>query len=883
MLIRTTHVVDGMLALRSARAAAARGGAIGREIVTLPLLAARLVGGFATPAGTDVLYPAIQAALASESFGDIGTVAGLPGMPRAVLHALDCVWRADLDLSLLAGETPRFGDLHLIEAFIRDHIPPAHMLPRDLRDAAGKRVELARGLLGSVTLSGLVDVDPLWRPLLNDLARVTDLTWELPAPVEQPWFEGEIKQKAVTAPSRRSAEASADPKSEVVEALRWTRQLLATGKVQAEHIAIAATSTQDWDDHFLAYARSAGVPLHFSHGVPALSTPEGQACAALADILTNGLNQERVWRLIRRLPAHPFTSQLPPDWFAAIPRNAGLRSLDQWREVLAAAGPYRSDGELGEQILFPILELLARGAEVGGEAGTRLLSGASLAMWEEALRSAPAQAIGLSLQSLRVADRRDPANSVVWCPASQLAACPRPFTRLLGLTSRSWPRSENDDPLLPHHLLDRRRLHPMGVAERDRRHFEIIQAHTSEELVLSRSLRNGKGGVLSTSSLWPSAEIVHKRDRIPEHAFSEADRLLARPRDAGQLAHVRQSQLCWRDWHRPSDLTPHDGFSGANHPAIERALSRVQSTTSLQRLLRDPLGFVWRYALGWRPIRFQSDALQLGPVVFGELVHELISGAIAMLEPAPGFARANASEIEAAIMDASTAILNAWPLQRSVPPPILWRHTVSEAAHRTAKGLAADDQVRSDTRSWTEVPFGQGSAAEEDAPWDTTIAVSIEQTGLVFGGRMDRLDIRATGDAARITDYKSAKPPPRHQRIALGQGRELQRVLYAIAARALLPEVRTVVARLVYLADDPATFELKGDELDQVVTEAAGYLSAAMMILRSGRIAPRWEQDADYDDMRLAMPADRESYLRRKASEFRVANQSLNRLWSAST
>ena len=312
-------------------------------------------------------------------------------------------------------------------------------------------------------------------------------------------------------------------------------------------------------------------------------------------------------------------------------------------------------------------------------------------------------------------------------------------------------------------------------------------------------------------------------------------------------------------------------------------MARVQSTTSLQRLLRDPLGFVWRYALGWRPVRFQSDQLQLDAASFGELVHELISGAIAALEPTPGFARASAGEMEAAIGQASTAILNAWPLQRSVPPPILWRHTVNEAARRTAGGLAADDQVRPDTRSWTEVPFGQRDAAQEEAPWDTTVAVPIGQTGLVFGGRMDRLDIRATGDGARITDYKSAKPPPKHQRIALGQGRELQRVLYAIAVRALLPEIRTVVARLIYLADDPTTFEFKGDELEGLVSEAAGYLSAAMAILRSGSIAPRWEQDADYDDMRLALPADRESYLRRKASEFRAANQPLNRLWSAST
>jgi hypothetical protein len=804
-------------------------------------------------------------------------------MPRAVLHALDSAWRADLDLSSMAGEKPRFGDLHRIEIFVSDHIPPAHMLPRDLRDAAIGRIDRARSLLGPVTISGVADVDPLWRPLLNELARVTDLTWEQPAPVEQAWYRGPIQRRAATIPVRTSAEASADPKSEVIEALRWTRELLATGKVQAQDIAVAATSTQDWDDHFLAYARSAGLPLHFSHGVPALSTPEGQACAALADILANGLNQERVWRLIRRLPAHPFASRLPPDWFAAIPRSAALRSLDQWREVLAAARPRRDDGELAEQILLPVLELLARGADIAEEAGARLLGGASLAMWEEALRSAPAHAVALSLQALRVVDHHDPANSVVWCRASQLAACPRPYTRLLGLTSRSWPRSENDDPLLPHHLLDRRRLHPVGVAERDRRHFEIIRAHTKEELVLSRSLRNAKGGVLSPSSLWPSDEIVHKRDRIPEHAFSEADRLLARPRDAGQLACVRQSQLCWRNWQRPSTLTPHDGLSGANHPAIERALTRVQSTTSLQRLLRDPLGFVWRYALGWRSVRFQSDPLQLGAASFGELVHELISGAIIALEPTPGFSRASADEIEAAIADASTAILHAWPLQRSVPPPILWRHTVSEAARRTARGLAADDQVRSDTRSWTEVPFGQGGGAGEGAPWDATITVPIDQTGLVFGGRMDRLDIRATGDGARITDYKSAKPPPRHQRIALGQGRELQRVLYAIAARALLPEVRTVVARLIYLADDPATFELKGDELDAVVGEAAGYLSAAMTILRSGRIAPRWEQDADYDDMRLALPADRETYLRRKASEFRAANQPLNKLWSAST
>jgi hypothetical protein len=168
-------------------------------------------------------------------------------------------------------------------------------------------------------------------------------------------------------------------------------------------------------------------------------------------------------------------------------------------------------------------------------------------------------------------------------------------------------------------------------------------------------------------------------------------------------------------------------------------------------------------------------------------------------------------------------------------------------------------------------------------PWDAAVAIPIPEAGLIYGGRIDRIDIRASGDAVRITDYKSVKPPPKNQRIALGQGRELQRVLYAMAVRKLLPEVKTIVARLIYLADHPATFELRGDELDRSITDAKTYLAAAVNILRSGRLAPRWETDAHYDDMRLALPADRESYLRRKAGEFRAAHQTLSKLWNAST
>ena len=37
-----------------------------------------------------------------------------------------------------------------------------------------------------------------------------------------------------------------------------------------------------------------------------------------------------------------------------------------------------------------------------------------------------------------------------------------------------------------------------------------------------------------------------------------------------------------------------------NHPALLAALERVQSASSLAKLLRNPLGFTWTYALGVR-------------------------------------------------------------------------------------------------------------------------------------------------------------------------------------------------------------------------------------------------------------------------------------------
>jgi hypothetical protein len=872
---RSTLIVEGPLALRMQRAAAARAHIIGREIVSLPQLASRLAGGFLRLAGPEELYPAIRAALAQNGFAELDAVRDLPGTLRAVARSLQAVWKADLDLARLSAHAPRLADLHRIELCIAAALPKGLLLPAALRDAALARLAHAPQLLGPVTLHGLIDVDPVWRPLIAALVSIVEVTWQASNESERAWYPGKLDIAAPPAAMTTAGDICADPRAEAVEALRWARELLSRGGIEASDIALTAASPGAWDDHILALSMGAGLPLHFSHGVPALSTREGQACAALADVLVQGLSQPRIRRLMRRLPASDFRERLPEDWWQMLPAEAGLFSVDHWRQVLA-----RPEAAAAAPPLLELVHLLARGSEAAADAGTLLFTGQTRLLWEAALRIAPAEAINISLSDLRVPDARDPANSIAWCPAAHLAASPRPHVRMLGLTSGTWPRAESEDPILPDHILTRRELESVSITERDRQVFAVIRK-AGGSIALSRGRRSATGTVQAASSLWPHAsERTLTRTRIPLHAFSEADRLLARPKEAMAAPLVAASRQCWEGW-RTESRTAHDGATGAHSEvAVGRALARAQSTTSIGRMLRDPAGFVWRYALGWQAPELDEQPLVLSRPVFGELVHELIRRAIGALEPAPGIARASETEIIGAVQVAVATIADAWPLERAVPPPLLWRHTLEEAARLTVRGLTVDDGVMADTQSWTELVFGEeGAAAAAGLPWATDRSVTLPGTPIRLRGRIDRVDLRGDNSAIRITDYKSGKAPKNADSIILAGGGELQRVLYAMAARVLLPEVRIIVARLVYLAGDNAPMRLQGEPLDAAMTDAAHFIGIASSLVRAAAAVPGPDAGERYHDLRLALPADREAYLRRKHRTFLDALDALAPLW----
>ena len=435
---RRTIVVEGPLAFRMRRIAAARDGESGIQIMTMPLLAARLAGGFVQPASHPQLLAVIRTALDEGGLRDLEGLRLLPGTPRAVAHTLAKIWQSDVSLTERSREHARLADLADIELRVRASLPVGILAPRDMRDTALHRIEHAAAVLGSVELERLGSVSPVWRPLIQALAGRVPVLWSNPGAGDTGWYKGSLVAQEHSPGAAIAVASCADPRAEVVEALRWQRELIASGRARPGEIAICAPATGQWDDHFFALAAEAGLPLHFSHGTPALASYDGQTCCALADILLNGLSQTRVRRLLGRTGLALL--DLPPAWSLGLRRDAALFDVDQWQRALSVATARRTDGVDPRPALMPLLQLLAKGSEHATQAGERVLSGGARLLWSEALRQAPAKALEYSLQDLRLPDDHDPGTSAVWCPASHLAAAPRPFVRLLGMNTRWWPR-----------------------------------------------------------------------------------------------------------------------------------------------------------------------------------------------------------------------------------------------------------------------------------------------------------------------------------------------------------------------------------------------------------------------------------------------------------
>ena len=341
---------------------------------------------------------------------------------------------------------------------------------------------------------------------------------------------------------------------------------------------------------------------------------------------------------------------------------------------------------------------------------------------------------------------------------------------------------------------------------------------------------------------------------------------------------IAAAMACWADW-RKVGVTKHDGHVRTGHPVIRRAIAQTQSATSLRLMLRDPLGFIWRYGLGWRSTVEEEQPLSIDVRSFGELVHRLLKRTVDGLEPKPGYLQASRQEIETALQGAKQETAEQWPLDRATPPLLLWLHTLEAAASLSLKALTLDEGFRPGTRSWTEVVFGEDEVEyTPDLPWDPRTAVLVGNPGMRIRGSIDRLDLNAQGDV-RVSDYKTGAEPKQAERIVLGGGAELQRVIYALATRQLLGDERRIVARLLFLGSNEPR-ELRLADIDAAILALVSHLEAARTLLEAGAALPGPDAHERWNDLRLALPATASVYFRRKQSAFGRAFGDFSQVWS---
>jgi hypothetical protein len=879
---RKTYVAHGRLASREIRLEAARNQRHGVQVMAFEQLAARLAGGFAQPINTEALRAAIQQALPETVLGELDAIKLLPGMVGAAADTLHKVWRTGIDLSTRASDHPRLAAMATLEQAVLKRLPSSMLRPVDLASRAIARLRHAPALFGEIEIVGISELSPCWRDLLFGLAGTMSVRWNAGPRSVPEWVDGSAVEVIRSEPATPQVEAmsAASGYHEAIEALRWARELIASGAAMPSEIAIAAAAPAAYDDEFMALRADANIDLHFVHSIRVVTTRDGQAAAALADILVRGLSQVRLRRLASLLAGSKLFDGLPEGWQRVLPLDAPLSSVDAWERLLnGLTADHWPDNINHRDRLRTIVEKLNRSTSDAEAIGRAFLSGGPLRIWKKALLAGSAAAIDVTIDNLRQEDACEACVSVAWMPASALAASPRKFVRLLGLTSTGWPRRISEDRLLSDHIVPVAEIDPLPVTAADRRDFETILCTTTKQVVLSRARRDNEGRLLGKSPLlraYPEARYV-RRNRRPAHVMSETDRLLARPGDFGVSDHARSAATCWRNWQR-ADITAHDGIVRADHPALLAALDRVQSASSLSKLLRNPLGFTWSYALGIRTPESSEEALVLDARQSGILLHETLDHAVRLLEGQGSLSSARSDQIVAAIEEAATSVAVRWQTEQAVPPLVVWWRTVEEAKQTALNALEHPEPALSSQKSYTEVPFGGQDAKSDGAlPWDPARPVEIADTRFRISGYIDRLDLSGDGAQARVLDYKGGKLPKDH--VILQGGKELQRCLYAYAVKALLGDCIEIDAALLYPRDTEARHL---DEPAAVLIELAEYLRAARASLLAGRAVIGPDNGGDYDDLSFALPANAANgYCPRKLEPAREALGDAALVWEA--
>ena len=153
-------------------------------------------------------------------------------------------------------------------------------------------------------------------------------------------------------------------------------------------------------------------------------------------------------------------------------------------------------------------------------------------------------------------------------PASALAASPRRFVRLLGFNSSRWPRGDRRGPADPDHIIPTPVLDPAAGQPRRPPRLRDDPRHDGRcRRSVARPARQRRASPGRSPCSPGVATKYLRRNATPAHAFSETDRLMARPQSSPPIRKRSVRRAAGATGGRPR-LRPHDGLVRADHPLV---------------------------------------------------------------------------------------------------------------------------------------------------------------------------------------------------------------------------------------------------------------------------------------------------------------------------
>ncbi|MCY4170800.1 MAG: PD-(D/E)XK nuclease family protein [Bacteroidetes bacterium] len=874
----------------------------GTQIMMMSDLAVRLAGGFIKAVDIAFLRAIIHEVLVDTNLGSLNNIKDLPGFVGAATNTLNKAWLSGFDLD---QPHERVKEVSQLNDAVCKRLPASMLPPQALINVAYKNLNLAPVILGPVNFIGMTELHPCWWPLIEELSHYVPVTW-VAGPRHIPHHLPKNCTQ-ITEPNQSpqiTTVSCSTPYHEAIEAMRWARQLVTQEGIHPQDIAIATTDTKVYDDFFIALREESDLPLYFAHGVNVTQPSHGQSTLALADLLLRGISSDRIFRLSSHKQfLNDQIKELRITWRKLTTKIHDINTLSPNELELRIQKLIANEKK---STYFPLLSLLDEISKNSKfrldnnpvlnlndhiemkqswlQTGEKLLSGAALKLWNNLLKVSPAASFEQEILRISVREPPEFCERVAWMPAQSLAASPRQYVRLLGLNSYHWPRENIKDLLLTGPGLEdaNQSLDPLPMYDADQRDFSTICQTTSKTVICSFSRYDADGKILGRSHLL-SSEIFSDtielfRNSVPSHAMSQSDQLLASPTKFRTTPRAAKALTCWNNW-RNQKITEHDGLIKDNHPMIQHLLSQPASATSLTRMLRSPLGYIWHYGLHWRGMNIRTDSLTFNPMNYGVLVHRVLQNTLHNLE----VNRQSPEPIphSDSISDSLKSTFENWESIYGTPPKLLWEETKHQIESMTRQIMDHFPSTQH-IMSFCEVPFGGAKSGEtQNIPWDSDLPVYLPGTDIKITGFIDRIDIDTGSLNAQLTDYKTGKP---NQDSGLNGGQEIQRCIYYVAANSLLNKDYEISPSLLYLKNN--NLQTLSEPRHEYVEHLSKNVNEAKKNLKNGHVlfgaTPKTKYDLGiYGDFKLALPADllRGYVLRKEESQTQRLGEMLQEFW----